>query len=89
MRKIAWEPRWVPELDREALVIECLFYPEKWIFHRLQLAACDPRQGGVGNMVNCGAAMYAAPIGAINACNPEAAYQEAINFTQGHQQSYG
>ncbi|NQF17921.1 ADP-ribosylglycohydrolase family protein [Enterobacter hormaechei] len=89
VRKIAWEPRWVPELDREALVIERLFYPEKWIFHRLQLAACDPRQGGVGNMVNCGAAMYAAPIGAINACNPEAAYQEAINFTQGHQQSYG
>lgn len=37
MRKIAWEPRWVPELDREALVIERLFYPEKWIFHRLQL----------------------------------------------------
>jgi ADP-ribosylglycohydrolase len=89
VRKIAWEPRWVPELDREALVIERLFYPEKWIFHRLQLAACDPRQGGVGNMVNCGAAMYAAPIGVINACNPVAAYQEAINFTLGHQQSYG
>ncbi|AGR58929.1 TPA: ADP-ribosylglycohydrolase family protein [Salmonella bongori] len=89
VRKIAWEPRWVPELDREALVIERLFYPEKWIFHRLQLAACDPRQGGIGNMVNCGAAMYAAPIGLINACHPEAAYQEAINFTQGHQQSYG
>lgn len=85
VRKIAW----VPELDREALVIERLFYPEKWIFHRLQLAACDPRQGGIGNMVNCGAAMYAAPIGLINACHPEAAYQEAINFTQGHQQSYG
>ena len=81
VRKIAWEPRWVPELDREALVIERLFYPEKWIFHRLQLAACDPRQGGVGNMVNCGAAMYAAPIGVINACNPTAAYQEAINAT--------
>lgn len=84
VRKIAWEPRWVPELDREALVIERLFYPEKWIFHRLQLAACDPRQGGVGNMVNCGAAMYAAPIGVINACNPTAAYQEAINFTLRH-----
>lgn len=89
VRKIAWESRWVPELDRDAPVIERLFYPEKWIFHRLQLAACDPRQGGVGNMVNCGAAMYAAPIGIINACHPEAAYQEAINFTQGHQQSYG
>lgn len=89
VRKIAWEPRWVPELDREALVIERLFYPEKWIFQRLQLAACDPRQGGVGNMVNCGAAMYAAPIGAVNAGNPAGAYDEAIRFAAGHQQSYG
>ncbi|WP_235890734.1 ADP-ribosylglycohydrolase family protein [Pararhizobium mangrovi] len=89
VRKIAWEPRWVPELQRETLVIERLFYPEKWIFHRLQLAGCDPRQGGIGNMVNCGAAMYAAPIGVVNACNPAAAYREAIEFMSGHQQSYG
>ncbi|MCP1200460.1 ADP-ribosylglycohydrolase family protein [Notoacmeibacter sp. MSK16QG-6] len=89
VRKIAWEPRWIPELERETLLIERLFYPEKWIFHRLQLAACDPRQGGIGNMVNCGAAMYAAPIGVVNACDPAAAYQEAIGFMMGHQQSYG
>ncbi|HCO56503.1 MAG TPA: hypothetical protein DIT93_15990, partial [Pelagibacterium sp.] len=89
VRKIAWEPRWIPELDRETVLIERLFYPEKWIFHRLQLAACDPRQGGVGNMVNCGAAMYAAPIGVVNACDPEGAYAEALAFMSGHQQSYG
>lgn len=89
VREIAWKPRWVPELQREAMLIERLFYPEKWIFQRHQLSACDPRQGGIGNMVNCGAAMYIAPIGAINACDPKAAYDEAIAFASGHQQSFG
>lgn len=89
VRAIAWRPRWVPELNREAPLIERLFYPEKWIFQRHQLAACDPRQGGIGNMVNCGAAMYIAPVGAVNACDPDAAYAEAIAFAEGHQESYG
>ena len=57
VRQIAWTPRWVPELQREAMLIDRLFDPEKWIFQRHQLANCDPRQGGIGNMVNCGAAM--------------------------------
>lgn len=89
VRQIAWIPRWVPELQREAMLIERLFYPEKWIFQRHQLASCDPRQGGIGNMVNCGAAMYVAPIGVVNACDPRAAYDEAIAFASGHQESYG
>jgi ADP-ribosylglycohydrolase len=89
VRAIAWRPRWVPELQREAALIERLFYPEKWIFQRHQLASCDPRQGGIGNMVNCGAAMYIAPVGAVNACDPQAAYDEAIAFASGHQESYG
>lgn len=89
VRQIAWRQRWIPELQRECALIERLFYPEKWIFQRHQLSSCDPRQGGIGNMVNCGAAMYIAPIGAVNACNPRAAYDEAIAFASGHQQSYG
>lgn len=89
VRQIAWVQRWVPELQKECALIERLFYPEKWIFQRHQLSSCDPRQGGVGNMVNCGAAMYIAPIGVINACNPRGAYDEAIAFASGHQQSYG
>ncbi|ODT48352.1 ADP-ribosylglycohydrolase family protein [Devosia sp. 63-57] len=89
VRQIAWKPRWVPELGREAMLIDRLFYPEKWIFQRHQLANCDPRQGGIGNMVNCGAAMYIAPVGAVNAADPKAAYDEAIAFASGHQESYG
>lgn len=89
VRQIAWKARWVPELQREAMLIDRLFYPEKWIFQRHQLAACDPRQGGIGNMVNCGAAMYIAPIGVVNAADPRAAYEEAIAFASGHQESFG
>jgi ADP-ribosylglycohydrolase len=89
VREIVWERHWVPELQRETALIERLFYPEKWIFQRHQLSGCDPRQGGVGNMVNCGAAMYIAPVGAVNAGDPRAAYDEAIAFAEGHQQSYG
>lgn len=89
VRAIAWRSRWLPEMQREAPLIERLFYPEKWIFQRHQLASCDPRQGGIGNMVNCGAAMYIAPVGAANACDPQAAYDEAIAFASGHQESYG
>lgn len=89
VREVCWTPIWIAELNREAMLVERLFYPDKMIYLRLQLAACDPRQGGIGNMVNCGAAMYCAPIGAANACDPRAAYEEAIAFASGHQQSYG
>ncbi|MEQ1768311.1 MAG: ADP-ribosylglycohydrolase family protein [Devosia sp.] len=89
VQQIGWIPRYIPELQRETMLVERLFYPEKWIFQRHQLSAVDPRQGGIGNMVNCGAAMYIAPIGAANACDPRAAYEEAIAFASGHQQSYG
>ena len=89
VRQIAWIPRWIPEMQKETMLLERVFYPEKWIFHRHQLAGCDPRQGGIGNMVNCGAAMYIAPVGVVNACDPKGAYDEAIAFASGHQESYG
>lgn len=89
VKEIAFKPKYIPEFGKEALVIDRLFYPEKFIFLRHTLANCDPRQGGIGNMVNCGAAMYIAPVGIINAGNPGAAYNEGINFAMGHQISYG
>jgi ADP-ribosylglycohydrolase len=86
---IADEPRWLAERGQEMLLVDRLFYPEKWLLMRLRLANADPRLGGVGNMVNCGAAMYAAPVGIVNACDPEAAYREAIEIFSAHQWSYG
>ncbi|WP_136608663.1 ADP-ribosylglycohydrolase family protein [Paenibacillus dokdonensis] len=89
VKEIAFRPRYIPEFGKEALIMDRLFYPEKHIFTRHVLANCEPREGGYGNMVNCGAAMYIAPVGIVNACNPKAAYDEAILFASGHQVSYG
>lgn len=56
---------------------------------RLHYAHADPREAGTGNIVNCGAAMYMAPVGLVNAGNPAGAYAEALDVTGAHQSSYG
>lgn len=89
VKEIAFRKVFIPEFGREDLIIERLFYPEKHIFLRHTLANCEPREGGYGNMINCGAAMYIAPVGIVNAGNAKAAYDEAILFAMGHQTSYG
>ncbi|MGW2093972.1 ADP-ribosylglycohydrolase family protein [Promicromonospora sukumoe] len=83
------EPRWIPELESTALLLQRVFLAEKWIVARLHYGHVDPREAGVGNVVNCGAAMYAAPVGLVNAGDPRAAYAEAIDLTGAHQSSYG
>lgn len=89
VKEIAFKPVYIPEFGYEALIVDRIFHPEKFIFLKHTLASSDPRTAGVGNMVNCGAMMYVAPIGIVNACNSRKAYDEAINFAQGHQYSYG
>jgi ADP-ribosylglycohydrolase len=80
---------WVPELGREELLYHRLFLAEKWLVLKLHYGHADPREAGVGNIVNCGAAMYSAPIGIANAGNPDGAYAEAIDVAGAHQSSYG
>ena len=82
-------PRWIPELEAEALPLQRIFLAEKWIVARLHYGHVDPREAGVGNIVNCGAAMYMAPVGVVNAGNPAAAYTEALEVAAPHQSSYG
>ncbi|MFF1556834.1 ADP-ribosylglycohydrolase family protein [Streptomyces sp. NPDC058279] len=82
-------PRWIPELEAEALPLQRIFLAEKWIVTRLHYAHADPREAGTGNIVNCGAAMYMAPVGLVNAGHPEAAYAEALDVAGAHQSSYG
>ncbi|MHC5904420.1 ADP-ribosylglycohydrolase family protein [Streptomyces sp. S6] len=82
-------PRWIPELETETLLLHRLFLAEKWLATRLHYAHADPREAGVGNIVNCGAAMYMTPVGLVNAANPRAAYQEALDISGAHQSSYG
>ncbi|WP_036971691.1 ADP-ribosylglycohydrolase family protein [Promicromonospora kroppenstedtii] len=83
------EPRWIPELESTALLLQRVFLAEKWLVARLHYGHVDPREAGVGNVVNCGAAMYAAPVGLVNAGDPRGAYAEAIDLTGAHQSSYG
>lgn len=81
--------QWIPELETEALILHRVFLAEKWIVARLHYGHVDPREAGVGNIVNCGAAMYMAPVGIVNAGNPHAAYMEATEIAATHQSSYG
>ncbi|MFE5493016.1 ADP-ribosylglycohydrolase family protein [Streptomyces virginiae] len=82
-------PRWIPELEAEALPLQRIFLAEKWMVTRLHYAHADPREAGAGNIVNCGAAMYMAPVGIANAGNPAGAYAEALDIAGAHQSSYG
>jgi ADP-ribosylglycohydrolase len=83
------EKTWIPELGREDLLYHRLFLAEKWLVLKLRYGHADPREAGVGNIVNCGAAMYIAPVGIVNSGDPEAAYAEAVAVTGAHQSSYG
>lgn len=80
---------WIPELEAEALPLQRIFLAEKWLVLRLHYGHNDPREAGVGNIVNCGAAMYMAPVGVVNAADPQRAYAEAIELAGAHQSSYG
>jgi ADP-ribosylglycohydrolase len=80
---------WIPELGREDLLYHRLFLAEKWLVLKLRYGHTDPRDAGVGNIVNCGAAMYIAPVGIVNAGDPRGAYSEALDLSGAHQSSYG
>ncbi|SPF00853.1 ADP-ribosyl-[dinitrogen reductase] hydrolase [Streptomyces sp. MA5143a] len=82
-------PRWIPELEAEALPLQRVFLAEKWLVARLHYGHVDPREAGAGNIVNCGAAMYMAPVGLVNAADPRGAYAEALDIAGAHQSSYG
>jgi ADP-ribosylglycohydrolase len=80
---------WIPELGREELLYHRLFLAEKWLVLKLRYGHADPRDAGVGNIVNCGAAIYIAPVGIANVGDPTGAYAEALDVTAAHQSSYG
>ncbi|MFJ8023023.1 ADP-ribosylglycohydrolase family protein [Streptomyces sp. NPDC096311] len=82
-------PRWIPELEADAIPLQRIFLAEKWLVARLHYGHVDPREAGTGNIVNCGAAMYMAPVGLVNAANPAGAYTEALDVAGAHQSSYG
>lgn len=78
---------WVPEYQKTMPIFERLWIPEKHPRWRLY-GNVDPRAAGIGNLVNCGVAMYMWPVGAMNAGDPEAAYQEAAALALAHNESF-
>ncbi|MFP7696735.1 ADP-ribosylglycohydrolase family protein [Trueperella sp. LYQ143] len=87
--RLIGEEVWIPELEESRIPLQRLFLAEKWIVTRLHYGHIDPREAGVGNIVNCGAAMYMAPVGIVNAGDAAGAYAEAIDLSGAHQSSYG
>src|SRR4051794_41649303 len=75
---IADEPRWLAERGQEMLLVDRLFYPEKWVLMRLRLPNAVSRPGGVGYMVHHGGGVFASPVWVINTCVPAYAYRVAI-----------
>ncbi|MGH3727759.1 MAG: ADP-ribosylglycohydrolase family protein [Micromonosporaceae bacterium] len=82
-------PVYIPDLEREAVTLHRLALAERHLVAQLHHAHADPREAGAGNIVNCGAAMYMAPVGIVNAGDPAGAYAEAAEIAGAHQVSYG
>jgi len=82
------EQVWVPERGKEMSLFDRLWHPEKYPWMRLAMGNADPRSAGVGNCVNCGVAMWTIPAGAVNAGDPEGAYQEAAAIGLAHNESF-
>jgi ADP-ribosylglycohydrolase len=79
---------WVPEHQLEMDLWDRLWFPEKYPWLRLVPNNEDPRAAGRGNCVNCGVAMWMMPVGAVNAGDPPAAYQEAAALALAHNESF-
>jgi ADP-ribosylglycohydrolase len=86
--RIIGETRWIPELEREDILKERLFLSVNWLVLRIYYGHVEPREAGVGNMMDSGAAMYVAPVGIVNAANPDRAYAEAIDLAGAQQCSF-
>jgi ADP-ribosylglycohydrolase len=81
---------WVPEYQREMPVLDRLASAEQYHIKSLLKSHRDPRFfGALLFQITCGAAMFAWPIGAANAGDPQGAYDEAQAFFAAQTFSFG
>ncbi len=81
---------WLPEWQREMVLLDRLASAEQWHIRALLGTNHDPRFFGARlHNISCGAAMCAWPIGAVNAGDPRGAYDEATAFFAAQTCSYG
>jgi ADP-ribosylglycohydrolase len=80
---------WVPEKQDERAALERpLWWPERYAYHRLVINNIDPRIGGQGNWPQQGFMGMVMPTGAVNAGDPQGAYDEVIAYGVATQHSY-
>jgi ADP-ribosylglycohydrolase len=80
---------WVPEKQDERTPLERpLWWPERYAYHRLVINNIDPRIGGQGNWPQQGFMGMVMPTGAVNAGDPQGAYDEVIAYGVATQHSY-
>lgn len=80
----------VPERQAEMPSLERpLWYPERYSHIQHSIYHAEPRRAGIGNRETQSYAGYVMPVGAVNAGDPQAAYNEAIAFGMATQTSYG
>lgn len=83
------EKVWIAEKGVEAAPHERpLWWPERYVYQRLVINNAEPRTAGIGNYLNEGFQGNALPVGAINAGDPQRAYDEIVAFGQAHTESY-
>ncbi len=79
---------WLPERQEHMPILDRMNAIEKFTWFRLCHFGAEPRTAGIGNAINCAIAMFIWPVGAINAGDPEAAYQEAVALGSAESYSY-
>lgn len=87
---VAGRAVWIPEYQREAPILDRLASAEQIQIKALLNSNRDPRFfGSLLFQITCGAAMFAWPIGAVNAGDPQGAHREAEAFFSAQTHSYG
>lgn len=79
---------WLPERQQDMPIYERMNAIEKYTCFRLRDFGAEPRTAGIGNAINCAVAMFIWPVGAANAGDRRAAYQEAAAFGSAESYSY-
>ena len=79
---------WLPERQQDMPIMDRMNPVEKYAWFRLSIFGAEPRTAGIGNAINCAIAMFIWPVGAANASDPRAAYQEAAAFGSAESHSF-
>lgn len=66
-----------------------LWWPERYVYQRLAINNHEPRYAGMGNWINEGFQGIVLPVGAVNSCDPQRAYNEVTAFGMAHTESFG